>query len=157
MAADMSNISNKIWDLTFPLTSFFSAHYFNQGIHKVLGNARIQDFVLNFFCVSVDICNSVQMVHTEGLAWKYIRASMGLAGYLPPVSENGRLLVDGGYMNVLPADVMSDMGAKKIIAVDVAREDKKKYYEYGTELSGLWLLYNSWNPFVQTGKSDVTD
>jgi len=155
MAADMSNISNKIWDLTFPLTSFFSAHYFNEGIHKVLGNARIQDFVLNFFCVSVDICNSVQMVHTEGLAWKYIRASMGLAGYLPPVSENGRLLVDGGYMNVLPADVMSDMGAKKIIAVDVAREDKKKYYEYGTELSGLWLLYNSWNPFVQTGKSNV--
>ena len=154
MAADMSNISNKVWDLTFPLTSFFSAHYFNEGIHKVLGNARIQDFVLNFFCVSVDICNSVQMVHTEGLAWKYIRASMGLAGYLPPVSENGRLLVDGGYMNVLPADVMSDMGAKKIIAVDVAREDKKKYYEYGTELSGLWLLYNSWNPFVQTGKSD---
>lgn len=150
MAEDMSSISNKLRELTFPVTSYFSGHHFNKGIQRVLGNARIQDFVLNFFCVSVDICNSVQMVHREGLAWKYVRASMGIAGYLPPISENGRLLVDGGYMNVLPADVMKDMGVKKIIAVDVAKEDKRKYYEYGTELSGLWLLWNSWNPFVQT-------
>ena len=53
-------------------------------------------------------------------------------------------------MNVVPADVMADMGAKKIIAVDVSKEDKTVFYEYGTELSGLWLLWNSWNPFVQT-------
>jgi lysophospholipid hydrolase len=153
MAADMSSISNKLRDLTFPLTSFFSGHHFNRGIKKILGDARIQDFVLNFFCVSVDICNACQMVHTQGLAWKYVRASMSLTGYLPPISENNRLLVDGGYMNVVPADVMADnMGARRIIAVDVALEEKNDYYEYGTELSGLWLLWNSWNPFVQTVK-----
>jgi len=152
MANDMSSISNKLRDLTFPLTSFFSGHHFNRGIQKILKNARIQDFVLNFFCVSVDISNSCQMVHTKGLAWKYVRASMTLTGYLPPISEDNRLLVDGGYMNVVPADVMADMGAKKIIAVDVSKEDKTVFYEYGTELSGLWLLWNSWNPFVQTVK-----
>lgn len=71
MASDMSSVSNKLRDLTFPLTSFFSGHHFNRGIKRVLGaNVRIQDFVLNFFCVSVDICNSVQVVHTKGLAWK---------------------------------------------------------------------------------------
>ena len=53
-------------------------------------------------------------------------------------------------MNVVPADVMAEMGAKKIIAVDVSREKKESYHEYGTELSGLWLLWNSWWPFVQT-------
>ena len=53
-------------------------------------------------------------------------------------------------MNVLPADVMAEFGAKKIIAVDVAAENKTVFYEYGTELSGFWLLWNSWNPFVQT-------
>jgi lysophospholipid hydrolase len=93
-----------------------------------------------------------QIVHTKGLAWKYVRASMTLVGYLPPISENNRLLVDGGYMNVLPADVMSEMKAKHVIAVHVGRERTREYYEYGTELSGLWLLYNSWNPFVQTVK-----
>jgi len=153
MASDMSSISNKLRDITFPLTSFFSGHHFNRGIKKILGNLRIQDCVLNFFCVSVDISNSCQVVHTKGLAWKYVRASMSLTGYLPPISENNCLLVDGGYMNVVPADVMADeMGAKKIIAVDVAKEDNSVFYDYGEELSGLWLLWNSWNPFVQTVK-----
>ena len=31
MANDMSSISNKLRDLTFPLTSFFSGHHFNRG------------------------------------------------------------------------------------------------------------------------------
>jgi len=53
-------------------------------------------------------------------------------------------------MNVVPADVMSNMGAKYVIAVDVSKEEITDFYEYGTELSGLWLLWNSWNPFVQT-------
>ena len=70
MASDMASVSNKLRDLTFPLTSFFSGHHFNRGIQKILGNARIQDFVLSFFCVSVDIVSSSQVVHTKGLAWK---------------------------------------------------------------------------------------
>lgn len=53
-----------------------------------------------------------------------------------------RLLVDGGYMNIVPADVMVDMGAKKVIAVDVSTEMTRDFFEYGTELSGLWLLWN---------------
>jgi lysophospholipid hydrolase len=87
-------------------------------------------------CIIIVFRNSRQMVHTKGLAWKYVRASMGLTGYLPPISENNSLLVDGGYMNVVPADVMSEAGAKKIIAVDVSKEAASDYYEYGTELSG---------------------
>lgn len=47
-------------------------------------------------------------VHRSGLLWKYIRASMSLAGYLPPLCDpsDGHLLLDGGYVNNLPADVM---------------------------------------------------
>jgi len=45
---------------------------------------------------------------------------MTLAGFLPPIWLNGSMLVDGGYLNVLPADVMASLGADTIIAVDVA-------------------------------------
>lgn len=45
-------------------------------------------------------------------------------------------------MNIVPADVMVDMGAKKVIAVDVSTEMTRDFFEYGTELSGLWLLWN---------------
>lgn len=36
-------------------------------------------------------------IHDSGYAWRYIRASMTLVGLLPPISDNGKVLVDGGY------------------------------------------------------------
>lgn len=47
-------------------------------------------------------------VHRSGPLWAYCRASMSLAGYLPPMCDpqDGHLLLDGGYVNNLPADVM---------------------------------------------------
>lgn len=47
-------------------------------------------------------------VHRRGPLWAYSRSSMSLAGYLPPLCDpiDGHLLLDGGYVNNLPADVM---------------------------------------------------
>lgn len=123
----------KILDLTFPITSIFSGKRFNRGIKKTFGDSRIQDTILNFFCVSVDIQKRQQVIHEKGVLWRYVRASMSLAGYLPPISENGSMLVDGGYLNALPADVMRySMGARTVIAVDVSGEKERDYFEYGT-------------------------
>ena len=74
--------------------------------------------MLNFFCVSVDLQKQTTVVHTKGLLWKYVRASMTLAGYLPPIAEDDSLLVDGGYLNAVPADIMKyRMGARTVISV----------------------------------------
>ncbi|KAL3921191.1 MAG: hypothetical protein SGILL_002874 [Bacillariaceae sp.] len=161
-AAEMSSTTSKLLDLTLPLASMFTGRGFNRGIRKVLGKLRIQDLVLNFFCVSVDLKSQNAVIHQKGLLWKYVRASMTLAGYLPPIADNGSLLVDGGYLNAIPADVMKyKMGARAVIAVDVSPENEREYYDYGTHLSGWWLLYNSWNPFVKTVKvpsmGDISD
>lgn len=39
-----------------------------------------------------------------GSLWRYVRASMTLSGYLPPLCDpkDGNLLMDGGYINNLP-------------------------------------------------------
>jgi len=162
MSDTLASMKEKLLDLTLPMTSMFSGYRFNKGIQKSFGNNRIQDLVLNFFCVSVDIQRRNQVVHTKGMLWKFVRASMSLTGYLPPISENGSLLVDGGYLNVLPADVMRhQMRARTVIAVDVSPQTERNYYEYGTHLSGWWLLWNSWNPFVTTvqvpSMGDISD
>ena len=162
MSSTLSSMKEKILDLTLPMTSMFSGYRFNLGIQKSFGNARIQDLVLTFFCCSVDIQRRNLVVHRKGLLWKYVRASMSLTGYLPPISENGSLLVDGGYLNVVPADVMrTQMQARTVIAVDVSPQTERNYYEYGTHLSGWWLLWNSWNPFVTTvqvpSMGDISD
>ncbi|CAG7826398.1 unnamed protein product, partial [Allacma fusca] len=39
-----------------------------------------------------------------GSLWRYVRASMSLSGYMPPLCDpmDGHLLLDGGYVNNLP-------------------------------------------------------
>ena len=46
----------------------------------------------------------------SGSLWRYVRASMSLSGYLPPLCDpaDGSLLLDGGYVNNLPGMLHSD-------------------------------------------------
>lgn len=53
-------------------------------------------------CLSVRVCVCVSC--RAGSLWRYVRASMTLSGYLPPLCDpkDGHLLMDGGYINNLP-------------------------------------------------------
>ena len=51
-----------------------------------------------------------------------MRATMSLPGVFPPIETENRVLVDGGAMDNVPADVVRDMGATVVIAVDVGLE-----------------------------------
>lgn len=151
LSTRLSSIFEKLCDLTLPIASFFNGTRFNQSIRALFYDLSIEDFMLNYFCVSTDIAKSRMSVHRNGLAWKYVRASMSLQGYFPPISEDGSLLLDGGYMNNLPADVMKEEGGIKFIfAVDVASESCTNFYAYGSTLSGWWVLWNKLNPFTKT-------
>lgn len=46
------------------------------------------------------------------------------------------------------ADVMLNLGAAHIIAIDVGSQDDTDLIDYGDHLSGWWLLYKKWNPFT---------
>lgn len=46
------------------------------------------------------------------------------------------------------ADVMHNLGAAHIIAIDVGSQDDTDLTDYGDHLSGWWLLYKKWNPFA---------
>ncbi len=78
--------------------------------------------------------------------WRYIRASMSLSGYLPPLCDNGNMLLDGGYLNNLPTDVKKKIGARTIIAVDVGSNEMTLVVNYGDNLSGWWAMLMRMNP-----------
>ena len=101
MADKMASMKDKVLDLTLPLVSYFDGKRFNEVIQETIGKeTRIEDLMLNFFCVSTDLSHYSQKVHRRGLCWKYVRASMSLHGYLPPISEDGCLLLDGGKIPI---------------------------------------------------------
>ncbi|GLG97715.1 Neuropathy target esterase sws [Gryllus bimaculatus] len=144
----------QILDLTYPMTSMFSGRDFNHTIHSTFGDTHIEDLWLPYFSVTTDITASCMRVHTHGSLWRYIRASMSLSGYMPPLCDpaDGHLLLDGGYVNNLPADVMRSQGAKHILAIDVGSQDDTDLTNYGDCLSGWWLLWKRWNPFASPVK-----
>ena len=124
--------------------------HFNRSIYEVFEERQIEDLWLPYFTLTTDITSSCPRVHRHGSLWRYVRSSMSLSGYLPPLCDpiDGHLLLDGGYVNNLPADVMHDvMGAETILAIDVGSQDVMDMTNYGDTLSGWWLLWKRWNPF----------
>ncbi|KAG8994279.1 phosphatidylcholine and lysophosphatidylcholine phospholipase [Tulasnella sp. JGI-2019a] len=98
----MSNIWRILSDVTWPVVAYTTGHEFNRGIFKGLGALHIEDMWLPYFCNTTNILTSRMDVHETGYAWRYVRASMTLVGLLPPLSDNGNMLVDGGYLDNLP-------------------------------------------------------
>lgn len=143
----ISSLWRMALDLTYPATSYTTGHEFNRGIWKTFGDNQIEDFWLKYFTNTTNITHSRMEIHKSGYAWRYIRASMSLAGLLPPITDKGSMLLDGGYVDNLPVAEMRAQGAKYIFAVDVGSIDDTTPMRYGDSLSGLWVLFNRWNIF----------
>eukprot|EP00516_Mucochytrium_quahogii_P005989 CAMPEP_0203751202 /NCGR_PEP_ID=MMETSP0098-20131031/5311_1 /ASSEMBLY_ACC=CAM_ASM_000208 /TAXON_ID=96639 /ORGANISM=" , Strain NY0313808BC1" /LENGTH=1063 /DNA_ID=CAMNT_0050640811 /DNA_START=725 /DNA_END=3913 /DNA_ORIENTATION=- len=159
-ASGMSSTWRKICDLTLPVTSYFSGVEFNRGIIDTFGDVKIEDLMIPYFCMTTDLTDSVEIAHRNGSLWRYVRASMSLVNFVPPicdvVEEGGREIVhylaDGGYMNNLPADVMRTLLGENgtVIAIDVQGAWKFAGYNYGDTLSGWKYLWMWLNPWIET-------
>lgn len=164
-SAEMSSTWKKIRDLTFPITSYFTGLAFNRSIVKLFQGKKIEDLWLPFFCMSTDLTDSKAIPHRNGALWRYVRASMTLVNFMPPIcdvimdddnpnSKRVHYLADGGYMNNLPVDIMREMIGPKgtIIAADVQSDWTFAGDDYGDYLNGWWYLYKWLNPWGKTPK-----
>ena len=134
-------------DLTYPSASYTTGHEFNRGIFKTFGNSQMEDFWLEFYCNTTNISKSRAEFHNSGYVWRYVRASMSLAGLIPPLCDEGSMLLDGGYVDNLTVAHMKSLGADVIFAIDVGSLDDNLPQAFGDSLSGAWALLNRWNPF----------
>jgi lysophospholipid hydrolase len=141
-------------DLTLPIISYFSGVEMNNMLRTIFKRTdqrlvrqqemQIEDLWIKFCCTTTSMCNHKLIIQETGPLWKYVRASMSLLGLFPPVYDHGDVLVDGGYVNNLPIDVVFALGAETVIAVDVENKDNSAFEEltdYGEALSGWWLLW----------------
>ncbi|KAF9647474.1 hydrolase [Thelephora ganbajun] len=143
----MGNIWRLLSDVTYPIVAYTTGHEFNRTIWKAFYDLHIEDMWLPFFCNTTNIITSRMQVHETGYAWRYIRASMTLVGLLPPLCDNGSMLVDGGYIDNLAVSSMFAMGPSAVFACDVGSIDDNSPRNFGDTVSGWWLLINRWNPF----------
>ena len=77
------------------------------------------DLRVPFAVVSVDYVSGREVVLKEGNVVDAVRATMSVPGVFEPVELNGCDLLDGGVLDNVPVDAARNLGAGKIIAVDV--------------------------------------
>jgi len=110
---------NPLRDYTLPVFSLVTGRKVSTLLRREFGDVTIEDLPLPYFCVSSNLTTGHSDVHRRGTLWRWLRASVAIPGVLPPVMNNGEVLVDGGTMNNLPVDAMRELGRGPVIGCDV--------------------------------------
>ncbi len=144
-------VAQNLKDYTFPITSFMAGFKMTNQSKAFFGDERrMEDLWIPCFLTTSNISTSRLLVHERGPIWKYLRGTSSVPGVFPPVMENGEMLVDGGLINNLPTDVMSqrtDIGT--VIALDVSGSPDPPFAEdpYVSSLDGWKVFWSRINPF----------
>jgi predicted acylesterase/phospholipase RssA/CheY-like chemotaxis protein/CRP-like cAMP-binding protein len=143
-------------DYTLPIVSLIAGQRYVRALQEMFGDTCIEDVWLPYFCVSSNLTRAEVVVHRQGLLGRAIRASCAIPGVFPPIQDGrGDLLVDGGLLNNLPADVMSRLcDGGPVIAVDLrVKVDLAEGFKFGDSVSGGRLVLNRLNPFASERSS----
>ncbi len=147
-------------DLSIAHRGFFKGDQMQRFFEKHLGDKTFQDMQIPLKIVACDLFTSEEFIFDSGRVADAIRISASIPGIFRPVKYHGKYLIDGGVVDPLPVRVLTQMGIKKIIAVNVlpgprdraerhrVREESRRQQEK-TALEGrkLWdrLLAGSFN------------
>lgn len=71
--------------------------------------------------VATDIETGELVTFREGNVAQAVRASISIPGFFRPYRYQGRLFVDGAVKNRLPVHIAREMGAEKVLAIDVKK------------------------------------
>ncbi len=96
-----------------------------QAIYDYLDEQLGEDLTFADLCLplaltAVDLKSGSEVIIKSGRVNTAVRATMAIPGVISPVEIGETRLVDGGILNNVPADVVREMGADIVIAVDVA-------------------------------------
>jgi len=83
------------------------------------GDVRVEDLPHPFIAIATDMVTGHEVWMRRGRLVDVMRASFSLPGIFPPVSVNGRWLIDGALVNPVPVSACTSSGARMSIAVNV--------------------------------------
>lgn len=113
--------TNPLGDWNIPVVGMVKGHRVDARLKEHFGEAEIGDLEMPFFAISTNLTDGAFRIHRQGLVRKALRASIALPGILPPVIDEGEVLVDGAVLNNFPTDVMRELQRGFVVGCDVAR------------------------------------
>ncbi len=120
-------------------------HRIDAKLNKLLADHNVstfQDTSIPFRCVAADQKTMEEVVLSSGSLPIAIRASMSIPKFYEPVKWGNVYLIDGGVINNLPVDVVKDMGADIVIAIDLEQGRSYSLAGFSFKIGGLadWFL-----------------
>lgn len=87
-------------------------------LRELFGSRQLEDLEIPVAVCATDLRSGERVVMRSGAAAAAVYASAALAGVLPPLDLDGRILADGAYVDIAPVDVAREMDVSTVIAVD---------------------------------------
>lgn len=97
-----------------------------QSTQNLPNFSNFDDMPIPLRTVALDLGAMKPYVFRQGNLVTAMQASMSVPGALKPIEHDGKLLADGGIVNNLPVDVLKEMGADIVIAVDIGSDLNKQ-------------------------------
>ncbi len=107
--------------------SYIGLEDYQENINALIDDLDIRDTKIPLAIVCTDIHAGEAVLLTKGPLREAVAASAAIPGIFPPIDFEGRTLVDGGWVDQLPAGPCRRLGADLVIGVDVARELELEY------------------------------
>ena len=94
-------------------------------IDRYIGSLTFEELKKPFRAVATDTETGEAHVFSSGSVAKALCASSSMPPFFKPVEIDGRLYVDGAFVNSVPADVVRNLGADYVVGIDLANHDAK--------------------------------
>ena len=100
-------------------SGLMSSEGIENWIRRFIGSKSFADLQIPFAATACDFTTGELVVLNQGDVARAVRISCTIPGVYHPVEHQGRLLVDGGLVQNLPAGVCRALGADYVIGADL--------------------------------------
>jgi len=117
-AADRLEWSH-IVSLAIPRHGMLRLDKLERYVERMIGVRDFNGLRIPLATVATDLQRGEPVVFTAGSVAKAVRASCSVPGLFEPFRDGNSVLVDGGLVDDVPADVVRSMGADLVVAVNL--------------------------------------
>lgn len=107
---------------------------FESTLRMILPDEQIENLPVRFACVALNIQSKKAVVLSRGPLIRAVMASGAIPGIFQPVRWEDDLLIDGGWIELIPVPAGWQAGAHRIIAVDIRKEHPLLHAHSGLDL-----------------------
>ena len=126
----------KVIDVNNPKVSIVKGQKAKDFLRKILGKSSFNDTKIPLRIGTTALEDGSKIILDKGNIVDAIMMSSAFPGVFPPVKYSSKHFVDGGLADATPIDLVKDIGAEVVIAVDLFSLDyyKKRPYEKMSEV-----------------------